>query len=158
MAKKRIIDRLRSPLAFNIFKFTRLPGAWFFGLRIEHFDGKICRVGAPMGWRTQNPFRSIYFAAQLAAGEMSTGLFAIDALDGQPAVSMLVTEVRGEFIKKAASDAVFECIDGEKVYAAVQKALETGEPQRLEIVSEGRLKSTGEVISRITVVWSFKKK
>ena len=156
--QNHLLARLRKPFAFAFYKLWKLPTAWFWGLKIVDADEDRCVIGLPYGWFSQNPFRSIYFAAQLGAGEMSTGLLGLAALDGQPPVSMLVTEVRGAFFKKAADLTLFTCTEGPKVRETIQKALETGESQTVTLTSEGRSKNSGELVSRVEVTWSFKKK
>lgn len=156
--ENRLLARLRKPFAFKIYQLWKLPTAWFWGLKIVHADEDRCVIGLPFGWFSQNPFRSIYFAALTGAGEMSTGLLALAALDGQPPVSMLVTEVRAEFFKKAADFTLFTCEEGPKIRQTIQTALETNKPQTITMTSEGRSKSSGELVCRVQITWSFKKK
>src|SRR5690606_10376148 len=85
----------------RLFLLWKLPAAWFMGISVRACDGGQAVVKLPYGWRSQNPFRSIYFAAQCAAGELSTGVLALTHLQGKPPVSMLVTRVEAEFLKKA---------------------------------------------------------
>ncbi len=156
--ENKTLARLRSPLLFYVYKFWKLPSLWFWGVKIVEATSGRCVIGLPFGWRTQNPFRSTYFSAQMGAAELSTGVLALAALDSQPAVSMLVVEARAEFFKKVAGFALFTCEDGEKVRAAVQKAVDTGEGQTVTLTSEARLREGGELVSRFSVTWSFKKK
>ena len=52
----------------------------------------------PGGWRTQNPFRSTYFAAQAMAAEMSTGAPAMVLVQAAPAsVAMILREIQAVF-------------------------------------------------------------
>ena len=81
--------------------FLRLPAAWFMGLHVKRCDLVKCEVALPFRWRSQNPFKSTYFAAQCAAGEMSTGLLAMAHIEEAGKVSMLVPHIEAEFFKKA---------------------------------------------------------
>jgi hypothetical protein len=153
-----MLKNIKSPFAFALFLLYKLPSAWFMGLKMVEIEQKRCVIGLPFGWRSQNPFRSTYFAAQMAAGEMSTGLLALTQLEGQPPMSMLVTEIRAEFFKRATERAHFECEDGEKLAEIIKIALETGQPQKITMTSNGYLAGTGEPISTVWVTWSFKKK
>ena len=56
--------RLLNPWAFRFYLWKMLPLAAGAGLRLRGFDGDACTVSLPGGWRTQNPFRSTYFAAR----------------------------------------------------------------------------------------------
>ena len=81
-ARRRVLGRL--PVALWMWK--TLPLAAFAGLRVVRLDEAACAVRLPGGWRTQNPFRSTYFAAQAMAAEMSTGAPALVLLEGRPGV------------------------------------------------------------------------
>ena len=114
-------------------------------------------VRLPYGWRSQNPFRSTYFAAQCAAAELSTGILALTHLQEKPPVSMLVTHIEAEFLKKASETLLFTCEDGPLVEATIQQAIDSGEGQVLRLQSVGRLPDGSEA-ARMWITWSFKKK
>ncbi|MFM2268062.1 MAG: hypothetical protein RL757_1503 [Bacteroidota bacterium] len=139
--------------------FTKLPAAWFMGVRVGEVDTQAAWATAtiPMGWRSQNPFRSIYFAAQAAAAELSTGLLATLALAQYPnrKNSMLVTEFNAQYLKKANTKCTFRCDDGAAVMEAVRTAVETNTPQVLTMTSTGR-NQAGDIVSIVRVTWSFK--
>lgn len=103
MSYSQFIHRVTHPALFLVYLFRRLPAAWFMGLRVLTCDRQAASVRLRYGWRSRNPFGSIYFAAQCAAGELSTGVLAMGAIAelGEP-VSMLVAEVKAEFLKKPA--------------------------------------------------------
>ncbi len=156
--QNQLIARLRKPFAFKFYQLLKLPTAWFWGLKIVEADEDRCTIGLPYGWFTKNPFRSTYFAAQVGAGEMSTGLLGLALIDDGPPVSMLVTEVRAEFLKKATDLTLFTCADGQKVRETIQTAIESGDGQTITMISEGRSRSSGELVARVFITWSFKKK
>src|SRR5512134_2694128 len=100
--------RLQKPWTFRLYLWTHLPLAACAGLRLVQNDHEACTVALPGGWRTQNPFRSTYFAAQAMAAEMSTGAPAMALASGAPgSVSLLVREVRGVFTKKIVGESKF---------------------------------------------------
>jgi len=127
------------------------------GISLRSCDGERAVVRLPYRWRSQNPFRSTYFAAQCAAGEFSTGMLALVHLQGKPPVSMLVTRVEAEFFKKASETLLFTCEDGKALEATIQQALESGEPQVFRATSSGKLPD-GTEAARVWITWSFKKK
>ncbi|MFN4080184.1 MAG: DUF4442 domain-containing protein [Saprospiraceae bacterium] len=158
MVYSQFIHRVTHPALFSAYLFRRLPAAWFMGLRVLTCDRQAASVRLRYGWRSRNPFGSIYFAAQCAAGELSTGVLALGAIaeTGAP-VSMLVTEVKAEFVKKAAETLVFVCADGDGLRRAIREAVEGGEPTVYTARSEGLLPD-GTRASEIHVRWSFKRK
>jgi hypothetical protein len=140
-----------------LYLLYKLPAAWFMGVRVKQMTPERSHITLPYGWRSQNPFQSIYFAAQCAAGEFSTGVLAMLALEGRPRVSMLVAHIEAEFMKKATSKTIFTCEQGREVFDTVEKALQTGEPQTITMVSRG-VQETGELVSIVKITWSFKAK
>lgn len=157
MTTKRFFELANMPLAMRFYMLVRLPMAWFAGIGVKHCDADKTVVRLPYGWRSQNPFRSTYFAAQCAAGEMSTGLMALAYLQEKPPVSMLVTHIEADFFKKASETLLFTCEDGAALAAAIERALQTGEAQSFVATSIGRLPD-GTVASEVRVSWSFKGK
>lgn len=154
----RLRERLRNRALLRLYLLRQLPLAAFAGLRIPHVDRARCEVVVPRGWRTQNPFRSIYFAAQSMAAELSTGVLAMAAVqDADAPISMLVTGMRAEFGSRAVADAVFACEDGERIAAAVREAAATGEGVTVEAASVGRM-ADGVEVARFAFTWSFKKR
>lgn len=157
MDKASFVRRVNSRFWMSLYLFWKLPAAWFMGIRVEAFSGLHTVVRLPYGWRSQNPFRSTYFAAQCAAGELSTGLLALAALQGQPPVSMLVTHIEASFSKKASGTLRFTCDEGERVAACVQLAIESGQAQTLRLAAVGCLPD-GTEASRVWITWSFKRR
>lgn len=157
-AAERYRRRLLNPVLQRAYLLAKLPLAWFAGLRVRHLDAERCQVVVPRGWRTQNPFRSTYFAAQAMAAELTTGALLLQAVEGVGlSISTLLLEVRGSFGKKAAADATFECGDGARITAAVQQAAETGEPVLVEATSVGRM-ANGDEVATFVVVWSIRRR
>ena len=155
--QKKRLSEFNSPIQLWFWLLIKLPSAWFMGMAVKSVTPERGEVTLPYGWRSQNPFQSIYFAAQSAAAEFSTGALATLAIAGRGKVSMLVTVMEAEFLKKANSKTTFTCADGEAVFAAVEKAIQTGEAQVLTMVSTG-VQETGEVVSIVKITWSFRAK
>jgi acyl-coenzyme A thioesterase PaaI-like protein len=157
MDKKSFLRWAGSGWPMRMFLFRRLPSAWFMGIRVVRADEASAVVALPYGWRSQNPFRSIYFAAQCAAAELSTGVLAMAALHGEALVSMLVTDIRATFLKKASETLLFECVDGKLAQDTVRQALASDDAQLVTMNSIGRLPD-GTIAVRVEITWSFKQK
>ena len=141
----------------RVFLLTKLPAGFFMGFRVKSITTEACEVTMPYGWRSKNPFKSIYFAAQMGAAELSTGALAILALQGQPPVSMLVSEASGKFTKKATKRTSFVCKDADKIFTAVAETLATGEGRTVTVESVGT-QEDGVEVGRFYFTWSFKAK
>ena len=138
--------------------FTRLPAAFFSGLRVQAIDAESCSVSVPYKWFSKNPFRSTYFACLAMAAEMSSGMLAmLHVYRSQPSVSMLVLTLTGSFHKKATGLTTFRCEDGPLIQDAIQQAMETGEGVTIETVSKG-YSASGELVADFRVLWTFKVK
>lgn len=150
--------RLQNPFLFKLFLFKSLPSGWFWRFRLKTITTAYTEVELPYRWSTKNPFQSTYFAAQTGAGEFATGALAMLILSGFDApVSMLVTTVKAEFVKKAVGVTTFTCNDGDGLRATIEKAFATGEGHEFTATAEGRSEA-GEVVSKVWITWSFKAK
>ena len=66
-------DQMSGAFGFWLWMLMKLPAALFCGVRLREVGEERCVTTIPYGWRSQNPFKSTYFAAQAMAAEMSTG-------------------------------------------------------------------------------------
>lgn len=152
--QKMITNRFQ----FSFFKLIKLPAAFFAGLRIGKLNSTETVILVKHSWLNQNPFRSMYFAVQSMAAEMSTGLFAVgQTYQREPVVSMLVVGIEGKFFKKATGLISFTCKDGAKVEAIIEECIQTGEGRTLDCLSVGT-NEQGEKVSEFIIHWSFKAK
>lgn len=157
-ARERFARQVTGLWTFRAFLLLKLPIALFSGLRVRQLTAESCTVSIPFKWLTQNPFRSVYFASQAMAAEMSTGILGLMALQGcDPTVSMLVTKLEAAFTKKATGRVYFTCGDGRAIFDAVEKTMVTGEGVTVRCTSVGRM-GDGTEVSRFLVEWSFKRK
>ena len=141
---------------FEFFMLSKLPSAWLCGVRLREIDEAHAVVSVPYKWLSQNPFRSIYFACQAMAAEMSTGLLAMGHLHNiDPPVSMLVIKMEAVFMKKATDRIYFTCNDGAAILHAIKMAIDTGQGQSVMATSTG-FNKLGEAVSEFKIQWSFK--
>lgn len=155
---EKLRRQIRNPFLFRMFLLTQLPLGLFAGLRVRALDADRCQTSVPYGWRSKNPFRSTYFAAQAMAAELSTGALATEAVRTAPApVAMLIVDLEATFGKKATALSIFTCEEGVKLRAAVEETLATGEPATATVESVGRMED-GTEVSRFHFTWSFKKR
>jgi acyl-coenzyme A thioesterase PaaI-like protein len=146
------------PVKFPIFLLSKLPSAFFSGVRVKTLQENSCEVSVPFTWFSKNPFRSTYFACLAMAAEMSTGLLAMmHTHQRQPSVSMLVTGLTANYFKKATGTTIFRCQQGQMVAEAIERAATTGEAQTIIMHSAGH-NNQGEQIAEFLITWSFKSK
>lgn len=152
-----LLGQLTNKMKMRLYYLKMLPSMFWWGGQVKSCSHLKSEVTLPFSWRTQNPYQSIYFAAQAGAGEFSTGILALVALNGRKDVSMLVVKQEATFVKKANTMTTFTCEDGTAVIETIQKALDSGEGHTVTMTSIGR-NVQGEEVSQIRITWSFKKK
>ena len=139
-----------------MYLLTRLPAAFFSGVKVREINEERCVTSVPYKWLTQNPFRSVYFASLAMAAEMSTGAIALsNVYRRKPSISMLVTKMEATYFKKATGTIFFTCEQGKEIASIIDEAVETGEGKNVIAKSTGKNKS-GEIVAEFLFTWSFK--
>jgi hypothetical protein len=155
------VKKFMNPVNQWLFLWWKLPAAKYMGIKVRKLDPEQSIVTVPYNWRSQNPFRSTYFAAQAAAAEMSTGILASMAIYQRGKISMLITDMQAEYYKKVDKVATFTCSMGPEIFEAVQRAIDTKEGQTITAESIGTMPGeNGQliVVSKFSFTWSFKAK
>lgn len=142
----------------NRFLMFKLPSAFLCGVKLKSLDNQKAIVTVTYKWINQNPFKSMYFAVQSMAAELSTGALVIKKIQecGKP-ISMLVTNHNGKFTKKATGKIRFICEDGSLINEALKRATESGEGQTIVMKSIG-INEDNEQVSVYEFEWSIKLK
>jgi hypothetical protein len=145
-------------LPFHGFLWLKLPLAGFAGLRTRALDRDVCEVTVPAGWRTRNPFGSVYFAAHAMAAEMSTGALVLlhGADQGEGRLSTLITGLKADYKKAAKATVTYRCTEGAKIADAVRRALASGEPVTVDVTTQGLVGT--EVSAEFKFTWSMKRR
>ncbi|PQV48883.1 uncharacterized protein DUF4442 [Jejuia pallidilutea] len=147
-----------TPSKLNTFSMLKLPSAYLCGVRVKYLDNEKCEVTVKHRWINQNPFKSMFWAVQGMAAELSTGALMIGKIQASgKRISMLVTSNNATFTKKATGRIVFTCNDGHLIDEALQKAIETGEGQTVWMKSVG-VNGDNVEVSTFNFEWSVKVK
>jgi len=147
-----------TPKKVNLFMLFKLPLAYIGGVRIKTLSKEEATVSITHKWMNQNPFQSMFWAAQGMASEMSTGILVMKAIeDAKEKVSMLVTHQEANFYKKATGKIIFTCAGGKEISEAIKASKETKEGQVVVLTSEGK-NEEGFVVSQFSFEWSLKVK
>ncbi|SFA72737.1 protein of unknown function [Flavobacterium swingsii] len=142
----------------NKFLFFKLPSAFWSGVRAKSITETQCVVSVKHRWVNQNPFKSMYFAVQAMAAELTTGaMVMLHIQKSKRNISMLVANNKGNFTKKATGRITFTCNDGHLIEEAVKKTIETGEGQTFWMKSIGT-NEKGEQVSEMDFEWSIRLK
>lgn len=147
-----------TPQKINLFTFFKLPSCWWSGVRCKEIDAASCTVNVKHKWFNQNPFKSMYFAVQAMAAELSTGALVMSYIkQNDVKVSMLVANNKATFTKKATGRITFSCHDGLAIKEAIEKTVATGDGQTLWMSSQG-VNEQGVQVSQFQFEWTVKRK
>lgn len=147
-----------TPTKINWFTALKLPSAFICGVRAKSITNDQCIVSVKHRWINQNPFNSMYFAVQAMAAELSTGtLVMLQIKKSNKKISMLVSNSKSNFTKKATGKITFTCNDGILIENAIQKAIATNEGQTLWMKSIG-VDQKGDQVSEFDFEWSVRLK
>ena len=156
--KDQFIQLVRSRVKFPLFLLTKLPAAFFSGVRVQQIEAAKAVVTVPYKWFSQNPFKSTYFACLAMAAELSTGVLAMmHTYKSDPAISMLVTGLEAAYFKKATGVTTFTCEQGLDINQTIEAAIASGEGRTIKIKSTG-INNNGELVAEFFITWSFKAK
>lgn len=145
-----------SPSKINTFLLFNLPSAYLTGVRVKSISENTCSTTVKHRWINQNPFKSIFWAVQGMAAELSTGAMVMAAIkESNKNISMLVANNKATFSKKARGRIIFKCNDGQLIKTAIQTAISSGEGQTCWMKSEGR-DSSGDLVSTFEFEWTVK--
>lgn len=154
--QRKLIKRLENPLVFRWFTRRMVPAAAHAGVKLVTFSGQECKTRIPFRNRNKNPFRSMYFAVQSMAAEMSTALPAMFHIEGHSeSIAWIVIDFSAEFPSKATSDVTFHCTMGREIAETIALCVKTGESQTIVVKTTGTM-DDGTVVSRFGFHWSFR--
>ena len=147
---------MKSPFQYNLYNFFKLPSVWWCGIRVKSVNEESCLVSVKHRWINQNPFKSMFWAVQGMAAELSTGLLLMNEIARtKKSFSMLVLNNKANFSKKATGRISFNCNQGRQIKDCLNKAISLGTPQTIWLNSSG-LDSKGDIVSKFSFEWSLK--
>ena len=147
-----------TPKKINTFNFFKLPSVWWMGIRVKKLDDTQCTATVKHRWINQNPFRSMFWAVQGMAAELTTGALVMGGIrDTGKKISMLVLNNKANFSKKATERITFSCTDGNLIKEALDKTIATGEGQTIWMKSVG-MNEHGVVVSTFEFEWTVRLK
>ena len=144
-----------TPIRINIFNFFKLPSVWWCGIRVTKIDDVSCQVKVVHRWINQNPFKSMFWAVQGMAAELTTGVLIMEAIqNSKRKVSMLVLNNRANFSKKARGKVLFECDEKQKLSKAMNQLIKTQKSQSIWLTSKG-IDQNGDIVSTFEFEWTL---
>lgn len=147
-----------TPGRFRLFLFLKIPLAFIAGIRLNQVSKEACSLSLRHRWWNQNPFKSIYFGAMAMCAEISTGLLVMNRIQAENAnVSMLVTNMKADFTKKATGKITFTCTLDNEFEKTFQSVLISDEGQTHTLRSVG-IDQDGDEVATFYFTWSIKRR
>ena len=143
-------------LKYTFFLFFQLPSAFFCGVRLKYLDSLKSIVSINHSWFNKNPFKSIFWAAQGMAAELTTGSLIKNTIkESGVNVSYLVVENKSSFYKKATGKIIFECNQGKELQDLFNSFDQHNNKAIIELKSIG-IDSNNIKVSEFSFTWSLK--
>lgn len=146
-----------TPNQINKWMLFKLPAAWLTGVRILSISDAKCEVKVRFKWINQNPYRSMFWAVQGMAAELTTGMLLTKSIqESNTNISMLLVANKSNFYKKAVGKIKFICDQGETAKELINLT-------KKNITHKAWLKAkgfdeTGDMVSEFDFEWSCKKR
>jgi hypothetical protein len=146
-----------TPNQINKWMLFKLPAAWLTGVRILSISDTKCEVKVRFKWINQNPYRSMFWAVQGMAAELTTGMLLTKSIqESNTNISMLLVANKSNFYKKAVGKIKFICDQGETAKELINLT-------KKNITHKAWLKAkgfdeTGDMVSEFDFEWSCKKR
>ena len=146
-----------TPNQINKWMLFKLPAAWLTGVRISSISDTKCEVKVRFKWINQNPYRSMFWAVQGMAAELTTGMLLTKSIqESNTNISMLLVGNKSNFYKKAIGKIKFICDQGETAKELINLT-------KKNITHKAWLKvkgfdETGDIVSEFDFEWSCKKR
>jgi hypothetical protein len=156
--QEKFRQKMLNPFLFWLYTFGNVPAGWIAGMRLKELNKERAITTIPFKWLNKNPFKSMYFAVQSMAAELSTASIALLAItDRNPSVATIIVDLKAEFPKRATGKTTFTCQDGHSIFKAVELAISSGQPQTVTAKTTGTLQD-GTIVSVFHFTWSFKQR
>ena len=146
-----------TPNQINKWMLFKLPAAWLTGVRLTLIDESKCEVKVRFKWINQNPYRSMFWAVQAMAAELTTGMLLTKSIqDSNSDISMLLVSNKSSFYKKAVGKITFVCDEGEIAKQLINSTIKNT-TSKAWFKAKG-YDEAGDQVSEFDFEWSCKKR
>ncbi|HEY1433998.1 MAG TPA: DUF4442 domain-containing protein [Thermoanaerobaculia bacterium] len=118
----------------RLWTLAKIPLLFFLRPSVVAVDERSTVIRIPLTRRSRNHLGSMYFGALCAGADLAGALTAMRRIEASGRrISLIFKDLRAQFFKRAESDVLFSCGDGEAVAALVARAIESGEREELPV-------------------------
>ena len=116
------------------FGFLKVPMILYCWPRVVTFNGDELEVKIKLRRRTRNHMNSMYFGALTVGADVTCGFLTMKFIEeSKRNIVLLFKDTRADFLKRAEGDVHFHCGEGQALRALVQRAIETGKRQNIQV-------------------------
>ena len=151
----KLAKTLLTPWKLRLWMLKKLPMALLTGMIIVELTEEQCKVRVRDHWWLRNPFRSVYWAVQSMAAELSTGALLYAHVSGTQ-VQFILVEMRAKFYKKLRGKSFYFCPAGLEISKEIE-ALQNTSEARTVIIPATALNGSEEIVAQFEFYWQLRK-
>ena len=134
----------------------KIPIIGFVNPKIIDISEEKVTVKIKLKRRTKNHLNSMYFGALAVGADIAGGIHVFyfsEVLNKK--ISFSFKGMKADFIKRAESDVIFSCIDGEIIHSAILESIETGTRINKNVLVNA-MDENNEIVSTFEMIASLK--
>ena len=121
-----ISQKFKANIFVKMLGLLKIPLMNFCKPKILHIDDHKVIVRISLRRRTKNHVGSMYFGALAVGADLTGGYLALHHTNKiKSKINLLFKDFNAEFLKRAEGDVYFECNEGDKIKALVDKVIKT---------------------------------
>lgn len=144
------------------FGLAKIPMIGYVRPRLLRADDEVV-VRVPLGRRTRNHLRSMYFGALAVGADLAAGWTVMAEAEAARArsgrrIDFVFKDAQSEFLRRPDGDVHFTCRDGDAIRSLVEKSVASGQREDLAVAVVATVPSkTGEQpVARFELTLSVK--
>lgn len=153
------LENLKQTLYLRAFGFLKVPLISYVRPSVVRLTEEEAVVKIPLGYRTRNHLKSMYFGTLAVGADCAGGLLAMHLIKKSGAnVSLVFKNFRADFHKRPTADVHFTCKDGGRIWKQIRETVKGGKRtnQPLQIVATTPKVSGDEPVATFELTLSLK--
>jgi len=155
------LARWADTIYLRAFSALKIPMIAYLRPSVVEMDDDHCVVRIPLGRRTRNHLRTMYFGALCAGADCAGGIIAMRQINRRGGkVKFLFKDFSADFLKRAEGDVLFTCVQGRKLIDLVERAEAADErvEDTVDVVATVPDKLGDEPVARFQLTISLKRR
>lgn len=156
MPQNSVISLRKMNWLLFLMGLVQIPLIGFVRPKLIAIDNQEVRVRIKLRRRTKNHLKSMYFGALAVGADIAAGIhvFYFSELKGVK-TSFAFKGMKAEFLKRAESDVIFSCEEGQLIQSLLEQSIEKKERINHTVVVKA-LDKQNEVVANFEMIISLK--